>query len=138
MGGHGGEEGLFCSGLWCLCLSTCVCLGLVSSQSSLPYTFAYTSCFSLTATRPDGFLPSPGPPDQGLLLLMLFGALLPSCPLACAFKHFHIEPLVSISRSALRHQHDLNPTGRQVSVHPFSLTPVGRWLPGVAQFCFLR
>lgn len=57
----------------CVCVCLCVCPRLVSSQGSLPSTFAYTFCFSLTATRPDRFLPSlrpsiPRPPPVDVCL----------------------------------------------------------------------
>lgn len=122
--------GLFAVGCVCLCLSLCVCLGLVSSQGSLPSTSAYTSCFSLTATRLGGCLPSLGPsiPRPSPVDVWSSAAFM---PLACAFKHFHKEPLVSIHHSALEafrcHKQDLNPTGRQVPVPPSSLTP---WVGG--------
>lgn len=116
----------------CVCL--CVCLGLVSSQDFPPPLPTLLASPSLPPGLVD-FLPHPSlgpsiPRPPAVDVAWNYAAFM---PLACAFKHFHIAPLVSITHGALQafrcQKQDLKPTGRQVSAHPSSLTSVGGWLP---------
>lgn len=111
-----------------MCL--CVC---VRGWSPFPPPLPTPSAFPSVPPGLMDFFPATVPPYQGLLLLMFAWTSAAFMPLACAFTHFHTEPLVSITPGALQafrcRKQDLNPTGRQISVHPSSLTPVGGWLP---------
>lgn len=95
MGGMGWRvwEGPFCSRL-----SLCVCWS-PGRGPSLP-TSAYTMRFSLIATRPGGCPPGCSPSSSLSPTVDAAWSSSAFVPLACAFKHFPMMPLVSITHSA--------------------------------------